>query len=103
VGANAPQDRLLVTLMAIYTCQQVLGAALSAFNFGYGTVHVNTLAAVAGAAVNIPLCIVLASVPALGSAGVAVAGMISLLPSTVLLSWQLRLHFRGEASGIWAR
>jgi len=103
VGKNAPDAPLLLWLMALYICQQMVTNALSAFTNGFGAIRVNVLAAVGGALVNIPLCVALASVGTLGSGGVVLAGMLSLLPSTVLLAWQLHLHLAGRSTGIWAR
>lgn len=103
VGAAAPRDPLLLGTMALYVVLYLITAAMSAFINGFGTIRVNLYAAVFGACVNLPLAVLLSRLPGVGSAGVAMAGILALLPSTLLVGYQLHLHLAGKAEGVWAR
>lgn len=102
LGAAVSVPPLLVAATALLTIQTGFNTALAMYLNGTGMVRLQLYGALLAAFVNVPLTVYLVGSTALGVSGVAVAGVLALLPATILTTRQVQLSVQGRARGIWA-
>lgn len=88
IGKPVPIATHFAIVLIIYNAQMIFNGVFAFFLNGIGNLKMQLITGTVGAVINIPLTIFLARNTSLGLTAICVANIISLLPSTIILSIQ---------------
>ncbi len=105
IGKPVQAGFYFAAALIIYNAQMIFNNVYAMLLNSIGKLKLQLITGIAGAIINIPLTIVLARYTSLGLSSICLANIISLLPSTVVLSLQchniLRKAEEAEDTEIW--
>jgi O-antigen/teichoic acid export membrane protein len=88
IGEEVPMTTLLIVLMGIYTVQNCWNSIFASFVSGIGKIKFHTFTSVFGGIINIPLSIYFTKNLGLGSSGVILGTICSLMLGSIILPIQ---------------
>jgi O-antigen/teichoic acid export membrane protein len=103
VGPSVSFSWLLLCSVALFNVQTMFNSVLAVTINGVGKIRINVFTAVFGAIINLPLAVWLAGLGGLKAPGVACAAILSLLPSSVIITYHVKLILAGKDSGGFAK